>query len=123
MFTTSHAFKSKSNSSKRTQECARLLNEEMQVVFKNIKKVALHLLVRKKNFYSPLEYRNLLMKKFPFVSDSPGFYLCPKIPSNSLNTNVFSLSQHSKIESYGSQLRNLLMMKQNFSSNKWMKNI
>ena len=90
MFTTSHAFKSKSNSSKRTQECARLLNEEMQVVFKNIKKVALHLLVRKKNFYSPLEYRNLLMKKFPFVSDSPGFYLCPKIPSNSLNTNVFS---------------------------------
>ena len=90
MFTISHAFKSKSNSSKRTQECARLLNEEMQVVFKNIKKVALHLLIRKKNFYSPLEIKNLLMKKFPFVSESPGFYLCPMIPSISMKSNTFS---------------------------------
>ena len=27
------------------------------------------------------------MKKFPFVSDSPGFYLCPMLPSISLNSN------------------------------------
>ena len=37
-FTTSHNFKSNSNSSKRTQLCSKILDDELKVVYKNVKK-------------------------------------------------------------------------------------
>ena len=63
MFTTSHPSKSKYNSSKRTQECARLLNVEMRLVYKNLKKILLFLFTWKKNFNIHLDYSDVLMKK------------------------------------------------------------
>ena len=87
-FTTSHNFKSTSNSSKRTQLCAKILDDELKVVYKNVKKLILFLLARKKQVQDSFEHRDVLTRNFSFVKTSPGFYLCPILSPIGNDTTV-----------------------------------
>ena len=61
--------------------CSKILDDELKVVYKNVKKVIVFLLSRKKQVQHAFEHRDVLGRNFSFVRESPGFYLCPILSS------------------------------------------
>ena len=77
-------FKARSHSSKRTNFCATMLDEELKSIYMNIKKLNIFAVSHKMDICNLRVHHDALKKKFKFIEDSPNFYLSRNWTNSSL---------------------------------------
>ena len=87
-FTTSHAFKSKSPSSRRTHYCASLLNTELRNIHSKYMTISLFKMKLRKKSISTGNIKDILMKKYSLDSQSIGFYSLDNLVTPSCDTSA-----------------------------------